>query len=152
MFFFICFLFWYWFRSVWCLQGMVRFCKNLDAVLYGLFRRWPQIQVVFEISSVGLIWEAWEKLNACFSSKEKKTKGFIFIKCKFSNIRNRLIAKISLISQKYFFWGYFKRQQINQTTQSLNRGLSLDLLWLWSVNHVKFTDVFVIWMRTECKF
>ena len=50
-----------------------------------------------------------------------------------------LQKKIILITWKYLFWGYSKWWQINQRTLGLNRGLSSNVWWLRSANHIKST-------------
>ena len=54
------------------------------------------------------------------------------------------IAKIIFISPKYLFWGYSKWQQIKQSTVGLNRGLSWNIWWIRSANHVKFPEVLCV--------
>ena len=49
-------------------------------------------------------------------------------------------AKIIFIFQKYLFSGYSKKWHIKQSDPDLNRGLSSNLWWLRSANHVKFTQ------------
>ena len=59
----ICFLFPYRFSVVQWSQGMVRFKKILDVILFGLFQKWSQILVVlgifsaygFELSCLGKV-------------------------------------------------------------------------------------------------
>ena len=47
------------FHLVWCWPVMVRFGKNLDVVLYGLFWKWPLILVVFGIFCNVWVWLGW---------------------------------------------------------------------------------------------
>ena len=61
------------------------------------------------------------------------------------------IAKIILISQKYFFLGYSKQSQIKQNALDLNRGLSSKFWWLKSANHVKFAEECVMYMHVLIK-
>ena len=76
-FFFICFLFWFCFHLVWCSTGTVRFGKNLNIVSYGLFWKWPQVLVAFEVfCSVWVIWVAWKKSNVCLCSNMWEKRAF----------------------------------------------------------------------------
>ena len=68
-----------------------------------------------------------------------------FLKCKFDIIWNWFEAKIILISPKYFWRGYSKWYQINQSAPGWNRGLPKRSSWPTSPNHVKFMEECTIW-------
>ena len=72
---------------------------------------------------------------------------FFFKKCKLCIDWNWFIAKITLISQKYLFWGYSKWQQIKKSTRGLNRELSSNFYWLRIANHGNLTEDWVMCME-----
>ena len=78
-------------------------------------------------------------------SKGDKKAKYIFselfsLKCKLCIVWNWYIAKIILILQKYLFWRLLKMM----ANQILKYCLSSNFLFLWSVSHVKFTEVCAI--------
>ena len=82
-FFFISFVFWFCFHSVWCSPSVMSFSKNVDAVLYGLFWSWTLILVVFGMFCsvwvwVGRLGKNWPRIWALTCGRKGRFDCYMF--------------------------------------------------------------------------
>ena len=69
------FQFWFCFSSVRCSPGVVKFGKNVEVTLYGLFWRWPPILEVFGMICSVWVWLGWLGKNRMCVGKNRMCVG-----------------------------------------------------------------------------